>query len=252
MAQLYARVFLKILESSIAEDFTLRHVFEDFLKVAEDGIVDATRPALARRFNIPIETLNESILKLESPDTASRDEEFEGRRIERLDEHRDWGWRILNWKKWDELSTRADLAIRQARHRKKKIEQAEATENNIEQQPATNGNSPTLEEVRLAFSKSGGTSEESERFYNFYSSKGWMIGKTKMRSMPHAVAGWILRNKEGQYGNTGSKNTGKVNPRNIGVGPGIVDYGAAAARKSSVVGQVVKAQDQKPSITAST
>lgn len=120
MTQLYSRVFLQILDSSIAEDFTTRHVFEDFLKLADHktGTVDMTRQALARRLNIPLETLNAAIARLESPDPSSRDPEFQGRRLERLDDHRDWGWRVLNWLKYDAIRTRADVAIRVARHRR--------------------------------------------------------------------------------------------------------------------------------------
>lgn len=38
--------------------------------------------------------------------------------------------------------------------------------------------------------------KEAEKFYNFYSAKDWMIGKNKIKSMPHAVAGWINRANE--------------------------------------------------------
>lgn len=119
MSQLYARVFVQILDSSIAEDFTLRHVFEDFFKLCDyrNGIIDMTRHALSRRLNIPLKLLNECIEKLESPDPSSRDSDFEGRRIERLDEHRDWGWKILNWEKYDRIRARASGAERAARHR---------------------------------------------------------------------------------------------------------------------------------------
>jgi hypothetical protein len=122
MSQLYTRVFLQILDSSIAEDFTLRHIFEDFLKLAEHktGIVDMTRQALSRRLNVPEKTLNAAIEKLEAPDPNSRDEEFEGRRLERLDQHRDWGWSIMNWKKYAELRNKADVAARVEKHRAKK------------------------------------------------------------------------------------------------------------------------------------
>lgn len=122
MSQLYARVFVQILGSSIAEDFTLRHVFEDFLKLADHktGTVDVTRQALSRTLNIPIDVLNEKINKLESPDPLSRDSQNEGRRLERLDQHRDWGWRIVNWEKYDSIKNRADVAVRVAQHRAKK------------------------------------------------------------------------------------------------------------------------------------
>ena len=36
--------------------------------------------------------------------------------------------------------------------------------------------------------------KEAEKFYNFYASKGWKVGKEKMKSLPHAVGGWISRN----------------------------------------------------------
>lgn len=119
MSQLYARVFTQILDSSIAEDYTLRHIFEDLLKVCDfrTGIVDMTRQALSRRLNVPLNILNDCINRLESPDPASRDADYEGRRIERLDKHRDWGWKILNWEKYERIRVRASGAERAARHR---------------------------------------------------------------------------------------------------------------------------------------
>ncbi len=124
MSQLYSRVFLQILDSSIAEDFSLRHVFEDFLKLADHktGVVDMTRPALSRRLNIPLDLLEQKIKQLESPDPASRDNEFDGRRIERLDGHRDWGWKILNWGKYEAIRNRADVYMRVAKHRENEKE----------------------------------------------------------------------------------------------------------------------------------
>lgn len=124
MSQLYARVFVQILDSSIAENFTLRHVFEDFFKLCDHktGIVDMTRQAISRRLNIPLEQLNKHIKLLESPDPSSRDQEHEGRRIERLDEHRDWGWKILNWEKYEEIKTKSDVARRVSLHRKREQE----------------------------------------------------------------------------------------------------------------------------------
>lgn len=119
MSQFYARIFVQILDSSIAEDFTTRHVFEDFLKLCDrNGIVDMTRHALSRRLNVPLDILNACITKLEAPDPSSRDPESEGRRLIPLDQHRDWGWQITNYEKYDAMKTKADGAARVARHRK--------------------------------------------------------------------------------------------------------------------------------------
>lgn len=108
MSQLYARVFTSILDSSIAENWQVRHVFEDMLKLAEDGVLDMTRQAFSRRTNIPIEVVNAAITVLEATDPASRDPEEEGRRIVRLDATRDWGWRIVNWEKYEGIKNAGD------------------------------------------------------------------------------------------------------------------------------------------------
>lgn len=180
MSQLYARVFVQILDSSIAEDFTLRHVFEDFFKLVnhKTGIVDMTRQAIARRLNMPIETLNDAILKLESPDPNSRDMEFEGRRIQRLDEHRDWGWKILNWEKYEQVRNKADSYLRVAKHREKTA--------------AEDGkfHKPTIEETKLHFSKVGMPMSEAEKFHNYYESNGWRVGKNPMKNWVSAAANW--------------------------------------------------------------
>ncbi len=108
MSQLYARVFTQILDSSLAEDWQTRHVFEDLLKLADGGIVDMTREAIARRTNVPIDIINRAISVLESPDPASRDASEDGRRLVRLDDHRNWGWIITNWDKYERIKRAED------------------------------------------------------------------------------------------------------------------------------------------------
>lgn len=189
MSQLYSRVFLQILDSSIAEDFTVRHVFEDFLKLAEHktGVVDMTRQALSRRLNCPMEVLNDAITKLESPDPASRDPEFDGRRIERLDAHRDWAWRILNWTKYDSIRTRADVNLRVTRHREKVADASGKFQK------------PALEEIKLLFSKSGMPMPEAEKFFNYYESNGWRVGKNPMKNWRGAAANWKKNYEERRF-----------------------------------------------------
>lgn len=110
--QLYARVFVQILDSSLAENWQARHVFEDMLKLASDGVVDMTRQAIARRTNVPLEVINEAIAVLEAPDPASRDQQDDGRRLVRIDEHRDWGWMIVNWSKYEAIRSSGDEKVK--------------------------------------------------------------------------------------------------------------------------------------------
>ena len=202
MSQLYSRVFLQILDSSIAEDFMLRHVFEDFLKLCDHktGIVDMTRQALSRRLNIPMEVLDKEISKLESPDPNSRDGDFEGRRIERLDEHRDWGWKILNWQKYDSIRTKADLSMRVARHRDK-----ERAEN-----PAKGFQKPTVEEVKLFCSEIQMSMTDAEWFFYKCEGCGWTNGGKPIKSWEATIRAWRAASyfpsqKNPQSGNLPSK-----------------------------------------------
>lgn len=94
---MYAKIYESIFDSSIADDYEVRHVFEDLLKLADqDGVVNRTQEAIARRTNVPIEIVKRAIGELEKPDARSQSKECGGRRLVRLDPGRDWGWRIVN------------------------------------------------------------------------------------------------------------------------------------------------------------
>ena len=62
-----------------------------------NGVVDMTPEAISRRTNVPLEIVKHGIIELEKPDPRSRNPGHEGRRIVRLDNHRDWGWMICNY-----------------------------------------------------------------------------------------------------------------------------------------------------------
>lgn len=95
---MFAKVFSQIFDSSIREDPAVRFTFMDFLILADvNGVVDMTQEAISARTNRPIEVIRETILQLQGPDPRSRTPDNEGRRIVLLDEHRDWGWLIVNY-----------------------------------------------------------------------------------------------------------------------------------------------------------
>lgn len=95
---MFAKVFSQIFDSSLAEDYQVRLVFEDFLKLSDiNGVVDMTLEAISRRTNVPLEIVRRGVELLEEPDPKSRTKDCEGRRLIRLDEHRDWGWIIVNY-----------------------------------------------------------------------------------------------------------------------------------------------------------
>lgn len=112
---MFAKIFNSIFDSSIADDWKTRIVFQDLLVLADkDGIVDATPSAISRRTNLPLEIVTEAIPKLEAPDHTSRTPDHEGRRLLRLDAHRAWGWRIVNFTKYRESATKEMLRMAEA------------------------------------------------------------------------------------------------------------------------------------------
>lgn len=122
---MFAKVFAQILDSSIAEDYRVRLVFEDLLKLADkDGIVDITPESIARRTNVPIEIVSLGLAALAAPDPASRTPDYEGRRIRLLEPFRKWGWKIVNFSKYRESATKEMLKMseseRKAEYRRRK------------------------------------------------------------------------------------------------------------------------------------
>src|SRR5438105_14684328 len=95
---MFAKVFKQIYDSSIVERPDLRFTFMDMLVLSDrNGVVDMTHEAIARRTNRPIKVIRRTITELEGIDPKSRTHEFDGARIKRLDDHRDWGWLIVNY-----------------------------------------------------------------------------------------------------------------------------------------------------------
>ena len=57
---------------------------------------------------------------------------------------------------------------------------------------------PTLEDV-IQYVKDNNLNVDPYQFWNFYESKGWYVGKNKMKNWHSAIATWVKRNQV-QYG----------------------------------------------------
>ena len=122
---MFAKIFEQIFDSSIAEDWQVRHVFEDLLKLCDrEGIVDRTPESIARRTNVPLEIVTRALSILEAADPNSRNPEHEGRRIIRISGHRNWGWRIVNYEHYRRITCEDERRARNLeavqRYREKK------------------------------------------------------------------------------------------------------------------------------------
>jgi len=139
---MYAKIFQQIFDSSIAENWQIRLVFEDMLKLCDiNGTVDMTHEAIARRTNVPLQIVKDAICELEKPDPRSRNPENEGRRIVRLDQHRDWGWIISNYAYYRSIASeeqrREKTRERTRKWRGKSIGDAAVTQGDAEKPEVT-------------------------------------------------------------------------------------------------------------------
>lgn len=98
---MYGKIFASIYDGSMYGNWQAIVTFQQMIVLCgPDGIIDMTPQALAARTSIPLDVIQQGISVLESPDQYSRSPDQDGRRIERIDDRRPWGWRIVNYRKY--------------------------------------------------------------------------------------------------------------------------------------------------------
>lgn len=164
---MYGKIFDSMYDSTLAEDWRALVTFQQMIVLCDaDGMIDMTPQALSRRTGIPIEHLEAGITILEDPDPYSRTPDQDGKRIELIDEHRPWGWHIVNHEKYKNLvdadTIRAQTKERVRRHREKKrcngsVTQGNASKrhkdtdiNKIKSKPSSSKNKFSTEDMEIA------------------------------------------------------------------------------------------------------
>lgn len=198
----YTKLFGSIVHSTIwrAPNF-IRIVWVTMLALADkNGEVEASVPGLADVSRVTLEECEEALAALSSPDEYSRSKDHDGRRIATID----GGWQILNYLKYRELKSEAQVReatrIRVARFRGKRnaagndvtpgnanvtqcnaIAEAEAEAEGGKSAapkrvvpPRKKFSPPTLEEVRAEV-KRRGSLVDPEAFHASYETSGWKL-----------------------------------------------------------------------------
>lgn len=93
---------------------------------------------------------------------------------------------------------------------RKEKERKEDNKENIKEKSGHRFSPPTIEEIR-AYILEKGYSFDAERFFDFYESKGWFVGKNKMKDWKAAIRNWAKGEKERRSAYSGNKTTTKVN-----------------------------------------
>ena len=131
-------------DGTLVEDWRALVTFQQFIVLCDsDGVIDMTHSAISRRTGIPIEHIKAGIEILESEDPYSRTDVDSGCRIKRIDEHRPWGWHIVNHKKYRDLRSAEDRREYMRVYMQEKRKQLKLTEVNSKQSLAKLANTDT-------------------------------------------------------------------------------------------------------------
>ena len=109
---MYAKIFSQIYDGTLCTNgpWEALVTFQQLLILADqEGGVDMTIPAIARRTTIPREILERGIEALMLPDPESRTPTEEGRRIIPLSNGRSWGWRVVNYEKYRQIKREQEI-----------------------------------------------------------------------------------------------------------------------------------------------
>jgi hypothetical protein len=106
---LYAKLFTSIYQGTLRGNSHGLLVFTNMLAHCDKaGHCDMHPKAIAEEVGLTLEQVKAAIEELEAPDDESRSPEESGRRIIRLDEHRAWGWRVVNYIKYRSIRDEED------------------------------------------------------------------------------------------------------------------------------------------------
>ena len=140
---MYGKVFASMFDGSMYGHWQAIVTLQQMIVLADqDGTVDMTAEALSARTSIPLEIIAVGIAELEQADLKSRTPDEDGRRIVRLSPSRDWGWRIVNYRKYRAIRTaeeRRDYMRQYQRLRRAKGTPPESTARKQESTKSTNG-----------------------------------------------------------------------------------------------------------------
>lgn len=122
---MFAKVFASLWNGTMMGKPNEQLVFIYLLCNADrKGYVDIHPKVISLATGLPEPDVIRALAYLEAADFQSRTDEHQGRRIVRLNEHRDWGWHIVNYEKYRHMRDMDDVRAagreRVARHRDRK------------------------------------------------------------------------------------------------------------------------------------
>jgi hypothetical protein len=212
----FAKLDSGIIRSSIwSEPLATRVVWITMLAMKdESGFVATSRSGLLRACNVTETDFNTAISCLESPDTDSRTSDHQGKRIAKIE----GGWVILNHEKYrlhdDMQRERTRERVRRFRDKARDVTGGNVTNTlpsvsasvsvSVSEDRGCKGEGkrfvePGIEEI-TEYITAKEYSVDPVKFYAYYTSNGWKVGKNPMKNWKAAIVKWHCDSKEDKRG----------------------------------------------------
>lgn len=126
-------------------------------------------------------------------------------------------WRVLNWDKRQYVSDNSTERVRRFRGKQKETQdetfqkqdetvtvtppeqnRTDTEQNRKEHKKSNSFTSPTIDEVKT-YCKQRNNHIDAETFIDFYTAKGWVVGRTKMKDWKAAIRTWEKRDIKPGY-----------------------------------------------------
>jgi hypothetical protein len=219
---MYCKLFASLYQGTLRGKSHEILVFTNLLAHADaEGYVDKHFRAIADEVGLTVEEVKTAITLLESPDSESRSPENEGRRLLRINDHRAWGWQVVNYAKYRNIKSDEDRrkANREAqqryrdKHKGKKntpkvIESNDdVIERNQESAPSAQGEGeeegkeevsvrkksfqkPARNELEAFCRESQLFPRDAEYLWNRWEGNGWVNGGKKIKDWKATIRSW--------------------------------------------------------------
>lgn len=216
---MYGKIFASLYQGTLRGKSHEILVFTNLIASCDrEGFVDKHFKAIADEVGLTLEEVKQAVSNLEKADPESRSSELDGSRLEKIEEHREWGWRIVNYVKYrmirDEEERREYNRLRQAEYRAKK-KGVTTTVTNVNDMLQMSNKCTNAEAEGKADAEAYKKKEEyTESFEVFWKSYPKKTGKggayNEWRKIPVATHGKIMTSLEvqklsRQWGSDGGK-----------------------------------------------
>lgn len=135
---MYGKLFASLYQGTLRGRANEILVFTNLIAHADrEGFVDKHWRAISEEVGLSVDDVKAACSALEAPDPESRTNVAQGARIQRIDDHRAWGWKIVNYAKYRDIRNEEERRVQNRKAQERFREKVSAPVSNSKQPSAS-------------------------------------------------------------------------------------------------------------------